>query len=55
MDECIDERFLGWEDAGELDIWGRARWGDNGYYDNLDEESEGDAWRMLDNVWGGRE
>ncbi|KAG4430577.1 hypothetical protein IFR05_013938 [Cadophora sp. M221] len=50
MDVCIEEGCSGWDDLGELGVWGRGRWGDDGYFDEPDDESEGDAWRMLDSV-----
>lgn len=56
MDECIEDRCPGWEDGGELDIWGRGWWGDayDADCEEGDEESwEGeDAWRRLDDIWG---
>ncbi|PVH70773.1 hypothetical protein DL98DRAFT_540590 [Cadophora sp. DSE1049] len=54
MDRCIDERCPGWESVREFDIWARARLQVGrgaGDIDEIDGETEGDAWRMLDEVW----
>ncbi|KAH7400140.1 hypothetical protein BKA64DRAFT_707825 [Cadophora sp. MPI-SDFR-AT-0126] len=54
MDRCIDERCPGWESVREPAVLGQTRWQDSRKAEGIDEggeETKGDAWRMLDEVW----